>query len=151
MFDLYFSYNDILSKKIIMFIYEKNINKQVKINLLDISQSNQKYKKIPLLIDHNNKKIVEKSKIFDYLKDYIDSLKEIKNKSMSIEHLNNIESNKTLNVKPFNDCESKLSSLYCYIDFQCQVASAYIADRFAKVSAFVQRLALSHPFLHSQR
>ena len=107
MFDLYFSYNDILSKKIIMFIYEKNINKQVKINLLDISQSNQKYKKI-----------VEKSKIFDYLKDYIDSLKEIKNKSMSIEHLNNIESNKTLNVKPFNDCESKLSSLYCYIDFQ---------------------------------
>ena len=65
-----------------------------------------------------NKKIVEKSKIFDYLKDYIDSLKEIKNKSMSIEHLNNIESNKTLNVKPFNDCESKLSSLYCYIDFQ---------------------------------
>ncbi len=118
MFDLYFSYNDILSKKIIMFIYEKNINKQIKINLLDISQSNQKYKKIPLLIDHNNKKIVEKNKIFDYLKEYIDSLKEIKNKSISIEHLNNTESNKTLNIKPFNNCESKLSSLYCYVNFQ---------------------------------
>ena len=32
-------------------------NRQIKINLLEISQSNQKYKKIPLLIDHNNKKI----------------------------------------------------------------------------------------------
>ena len=116
MFDLYFSYNDTLSKKIIMFIYEKNINKQVKINLLDISQSNQKYKKIPLLIDHDNKKIVERSKIFDYLKDYIDKLKEIKNNSLSIEHLTNTD-NKTLNVKPFNNCETTLSSLYSYVDF----------------------------------
>lgn len=116
MFDLYFSYNDILSKKIIMFIYEKNINRQIKINLLEISQSNQKYKKIPLLIDHDNKKIVERSKIFDYLKDYIDKLKEIKNNSLSIEHLTNTD-NKILNVKPFNNCEYKLSSLYSYVDF----------------------------------
>lgn len=117
MFDLYFSYNDSLSKKIILYIYEKNINRQIKINLLEISQSNQKYKKIPLLIDHDNKKIVERSKIFDYLKDYIDKLKEIKNNSLSIEHLTNTD-NKTLNVKPFNNCETKLSSLYSYVDFQ---------------------------------
>ena len=113
MFDLYFSYNDILSKKIIMFIYEKNINKQVKINLLDISHSHPQYKKIPLLMDHDNKNIVEQSKIFDY----IYNLKEIKNKSMSVEHLTNTY-NKTLNVKPFNNCETKLSSLYSYVDFQ---------------------------------
>lgn len=117
MFDLYFDYDD-LSKKIIMYIYESNINKQIKINLLDVNEINQKYIKIPLLIDHNNKKIVEKNKIIIYLKNYIDNLKNIENKSLLTEHLINTDNIKTSNVKPFNKCENSLTSFYSYIEFK---------------------------------
>ena len=75
MFNLYFSYSDALSKKLILFIYNNKINEQLKINFINVNQYNEKYKKIPLLIDHDNKKIVEKNKIFNYLIECFNQLK----------------------------------------------------------------------------
>ena len=126
MFELYFSYNDSLSKKIVMFIYNNNINKQIKINLIDIGQQNNKYKKIPLLIDHINKKIVEKNKIIDYLISYINNLKNITKNSISYlekqkNNNNSINQQETFDIKPFNVNENKLSSFYGFVEFNNSV------------------------------
>ena len=113
MFDLYFSYNNDLSKKLILFIYKNKINERLKINFINVSQFNEKYKKIPLLIDHNNKKIVEKNKIFDYLVEYINQLtNKIKMKETFTNNTENYNQ-----PKPYIVCENKLSSLYSFVDF----------------------------------
>lgn len=117
MFDFYFSYNDVLSKKIILFIYNNKINERLKINFINVNQYNEKYKKIPLLIDHNNKKIVEKNKILNYL---IECFNQLNKKTDIKETFNNTEKQikQPINQpKPYIVCENKLSSLYGFVDF----------------------------------
>ena len=123
MFNLYFSYSDTLSKKLILFIYNNKINEQLKINFINVNQYNEKYKKIPLLIDHDNKKIVEKNKIFNYLIEYLNQLKkktDMKESFDKKESFDNTEKQikqSTDQPKPYIVCENKLTSLYGFVDF----------------------------------
>lgn len=121
MFDLYFSYNDALSKKIILFIYNNKINEQLKINFINVNQYNEKYNKIPLLIDHNNKKIVEKNKIFNYLIEYFNQLKKKTDKKETFDNtekqVNHSMNHSTNQPKPYIVCENKLTSIYGFVNF----------------------------------
>ena len=86
MFDLYFSYSDAFSKKIILFIY-------------------------------NNKKIVEKNKIFNYLIEYLNQLKKKADIKESFDNTEKQIKQPINQPKPYIVCENKLSSLYGFVDF----------------------------------
>ncbi len=117
MFNLYFSYSDALSKKLILFIYNNKINEQLKINFINVNQYNEKYKKIPLLIDHDNKKIVEKNKIFNYLIEYLNQLKKKTDVKETFSNTEKQIKQSTDQPKPYIVCENKLTSLYGFVDF----------------------------------
>ena len=117
MFDLYFSYSDAFSKKIVLFIYNNKINEQLKINFINVNQYNEKYKKIPLLIDHDNRKIVEKNKILNYLIEYLNQLKKKTDKKESFDNTEKQVKQPTNQPKPYIVCENKLTSIYGFVNF----------------------------------
>lgn len=116
--DLYFSYKNPESKKIIFYIYNNNLNKKYNINFLDteFNKPPNNIKSVPLLVDHKNKKIINSTNIIKYLTNNVEHFQELDDNKM-FNNFNEQKTNQQENeIKPFIPFENGTFQFYNFLN-----------------------------------